>query len=64
MTGVATTYVALRGIDVGGHAKVAMDGLRRLFVALGHAEVRTCIQVAVGAVIVAVRLLRTEEQSR
>ncbi len=40
-----TTYVALvRGINVGGRAKVAMDDLRRLFVDLGHTDVRTYIQ--------------------
>lgn len=43
--GAATVHVALlRGINVGGHAKVGMDDLRRVFVALGHAEVRTYIQ--------------------
>ena len=41
----ATTYAALlRGINVGGHAKVGMDDLRRLFMALGHEAVRTYIQ--------------------
>jgi uncharacterized protein (DUF1697 family) len=40
-----TTYVALlRGINVGGHNKVAMADLRRLFVDLGHGDVRTHIQ--------------------
>ncbi|HSH58105.1 MAG TPA: DUF1697 domain-containing protein [Acidimicrobiales bacterium] len=40
-----TTYVALlRGINVGGREKVAMDDLRRLFTDLGHAEVETYIQ--------------------
>ncbi len=40
-----TTYVALvRGINVGGHTKVGMDDLRRLFVALGHANVKSYIQ--------------------
>lgn len=40
-----TTYVALlRGVNVGGHAKVAMEDLRRLFQALGHTDVTTYIQ--------------------
>ena len=40
-----TTYVALlRGINVGGHAKVAMEDLRRVVQALGHSEVTTYIQ--------------------
>ncbi len=40
-----TSYVALlRGINVGGHAKVAMDDLRQLFTDLGHADVKTYIQ--------------------
>lgn len=43
--GGATTYVALlRGINVGGHARVGMDDLRRLFMALGHGQARTYIQ--------------------
>lgn len=41
---MTTTYVALlRGVNVGGHTKVAMEDLRRLFVALGHGDVRTYI---------------------
>jgi uncharacterized protein (DUF1697 family) len=40
-----TSYVALlRGIDLGGPAKVAMDDLRQLFTDLGYADVRTYIQ--------------------
>jgi uncharacterized protein (DUF1697 family) len=40
-----TAYVALlRGINVGGHNKVAMADLRRLFVELGHTDARTHIQ--------------------
>jgi len=40
-----TTYVALlRGINVGGHTKVAMEDLRKLFAALGHGDARTYIQ--------------------
>jgi uncharacterized protein (DUF1697 family) len=40
-----TTYVALlRGINVGGRTKVGMDDLRRLFVALGHADVKSYVQ--------------------
>jgi uncharacterized protein (DUF1697 family) len=38
-------YLALlRGINVGGRAKVAMSDLRELAAALGHAEVATYIQ--------------------
>ena len=37
-----TTYLALlRGINVGSTTKVEMQGLRKLFEALGHGEVRT-----------------------
>jgi len=40
-----TNYVAmLRGINVGGHAKVSMSDLRRVFDGLGYADVRTYIQ--------------------
>ena len=40
-----TTYVALlRGINVGGRTRVGMDDLRRLFVALGHADVKSYVQ--------------------
>src|SRR5580693_301476 len=40
-----TTYVAmLRGINVGGHAKVAMADLRSTFQDLGYGEVQTYIQ--------------------
>lgn len=40
-----TVYVALlRGINVGGHNRVAMADLRRLLEQLGHADVRTYIQ--------------------
>jgi uncharacterized protein (DUF1697 family) len=40
-----TTYVALlRGINVGGRTKVGMDDLRRVFVDLGHADVKTYLQ--------------------
>ena len=40
-----TTYLALlRGINVGGHTRVGMDDLRRLFADLGHADVTTYIQ--------------------
>ena len=39
------SYVALlRGINLGGHKKIAMDELRRLFVTLGHSDVKTYIQ--------------------
>ncbi len=39
------TYVALlRGINVGSHSKVAMGDLRRLFLALGHADAKTHVQ--------------------
>jgi uncharacterized protein (DUF1697 family) len=40
-----TTYLAmLRGINVGGHAKVAMADLRATFVDLGYDDVQTYIQ--------------------
>lgn len=39
------TYVALlRGINVGGRAKVSMAELRKLFAAAGYADARTYIQ--------------------
>ncbi len=39
------TYVALlRGVNVGGRAKVSMSELRRLFDDLGYAEAKTYIQ--------------------
>jgi uncharacterized protein (DUF1697 family) len=39
------TYIALlRGINVGGHAKVKMDQLRALFEALRFADVKTYVQ--------------------
>jgi uncharacterized protein (DUF1697 family) len=42
---VMTTYVALlRGINVGGRTKVGMDDLRRVFLALGYAGVKTYVQ--------------------
>ena len=42
---MTTRYVALlRGINVGGRTKVAMDDLRRLFGELGHGNVTTYIQ--------------------
>jgi len=34
----------LRGINVGGHKKIAMNQLRAMFEALGFKEVRTYIQ--------------------
>ena len=40
-----TRYITLlRGINVGGHAKVSMDDLRRLFLHLGYTGVTTYIQ--------------------
>lgn len=40
-----TSYVALlRGVNVGGHAKVPMAALRELFASLGFGAVRTYIQ--------------------
>lgn len=40
-----TTYAALlRGINVGGHRKLPMAGLRRLMTDLGHDGVRTHLQ--------------------
>lgn len=42
---MTTRYVALlRGINVGGRTRVAMDDLRRLFADLGHGDVATYIQ--------------------
>lgn len=39
------TYVALlRGINVGGHKRIAMQDLRQLVAGLGHSEVATYIQ--------------------
>jgi uncharacterized protein (DUF1697 family) len=39
------THIALlRGINVGGHNKVSMTDLRRVFESLGHTEVATYIQ--------------------
>jgi uncharacterized protein (DUF1697 family) len=39
------TYVALlRGINVGGHAKIAMADLRELLTGLGYTDVRTHLQ--------------------
>jgi uncharacterized protein (DUF1697 family) len=44
-TGQMPRYVALlRGINVGGHNKVAMTDLRDVAAALGHADVATYIQ--------------------
>jgi uncharacterized protein (DUF1697 family) len=43
--GSVTTYLALiRGINVAGHAKLAMADLRRVLESLGHTEVRTYLQ--------------------
>jgi uncharacterized protein (DUF1697 family) len=40
-----TTFVALlRGINIGGHKKVAMEDLRALFTDLGFANVRSLLQ--------------------
>jgi uncharacterized protein (DUF1697 family) len=40
-----TTYLALlRGVNVGGRGSVRMADLRRLFVALGHADVQSYLQ--------------------
>jgi uncharacterized protein (DUF1697 family) len=40
-----TRYAALiRGINVGGRAKVKMDDLRNVFAALGHGDITTYIQ--------------------
>lgn len=42
---MTTRYVALlRGINVGGRTRVAMDDLRRLFADLGYGDVTTYIQ--------------------
>lgn len=51
------TYVAmLRGINVGGRAKVGMAELRQLFADLGHTDVQTYIQS--GNVVFATRTAR------
>jgi len=45
MPGNATRYVVfLRGINVGGHAKVAMADLRGMLTELGYTEVATVLQ--------------------
>jgi uncharacterized protein (DUF1697 family) len=41
---MATRIALLRGINVGGHAKVAMADLRRMFEDLGFDSVRTLLQ--------------------
>lgn len=42
---MSTTYIALlRGINVGGHRKVAMGELRALMGTLGHGDVTTYLQ--------------------
>ncbi len=42
---MATTYIALlRGINVGGHARLAMADLRDTLEALGHGDVATYLQ--------------------
>lgn len=42
---MTTTYIALlRGINVGGHNRVAMADLRALCTDLGHGDVRTYVQ--------------------
>lgn len=42
---IMPTHVALlRGINVGGHNKVAMADLREIVISLGHAEVSTYVQ--------------------
>src|SRR5215207_8627128 len=39
------TYVALlRAINIAGRTRVGMEDLRQLFVALGHADVKTYLQ--------------------
>jgi uncharacterized protein (DUF1697 family) len=44
MAGMATHIALLRGINVGGHNKVAMADLREVMAALGHTGVVTYIQ--------------------
>ena len=45
MKQVGKVYVALlRGINVGGHVKIAMSELRRLFAELGMRDVRSVLQ--------------------
>ncbi|HEX3782402.1 MAG TPA: DUF1697 domain-containing protein [Pseudonocardiaceae bacterium] len=41
---MARYAVLLRGINVGGHAKIPMADLRELLAGLGHTEVRTLLQ--------------------
>ena len=41
---MATHLALLRGVNVGGHAKIAMADLRRVFADLGHNDVTTHIQ--------------------
>jgi uncharacterized protein (DUF1697 family) len=41
---VPTHVALLRGVNVGGHHRVAMDQLRRLVASLGHTDVATYIQ--------------------
>ena len=42
--GMATHVALLRGINVGGHQRIAMADLRTLLEGLGHAEVSTFLQ--------------------
>ncbi|HEX4520122.1 MAG TPA: DUF1697 domain-containing protein [Gaiellaceae bacterium] len=44
MAGTRTYAALLRGINVGGHAKIPMRELSELFGSLGHTEVATYIQ--------------------
>ena len=43
-SGVSVHIALVRGINVGGHASVAMADLRELIAALGYREVRTLLQ--------------------
>jgi len=43
-SGVPTHIALLRGINVGGHNRVAMEDLRKVVTSLGHTEVATYIQ--------------------
>ena len=64
-TAVAPFIAMLRGINVGGHAKVPMAELRATFLDLGYGEVRTYIQsgnVVFGAAGSAAQLQSTIEQ--
>jgi uncharacterized protein (DUF1697 family) len=41
---MAVIVSLLRGVNVGGHHKIGMDGLRSLYESLGLRDVQTCLQ--------------------